>query len=31
MTEQVTFYWRPGCPFSVALHRGLTATWSSGG
>lgn len=20
----VTFYWRPGCPFCVSLHRGLT-------
>lgn len=24
MADQVTFYWRPGCPFCVALHRGLT-------
>lgn len=24
MTEQVTFYWRPGCPFCASLRRGLS-------
>ncbi len=24
MTTQVTFYWRPGCPFCVSLRRGLS-------
>ena len=23
MTDHVTFYWRPGCPFCVSLRRGL--------
>lgn len=24
MADQVTFYWRPGCPFCVSLRRGLS-------
>ncbi len=24
MSDQVTFYWRPGCPFCVSLRRGLS-------
>lgn len=24
MTDTVTFYWRPGCPYCLSLHRGLS-------
>lgn len=26
MTDTVLFYWRPGCPFCMALRRGLRRT-----